>query len=453
VILLLGGLAAGLLSLDPNRVANLPTQTPWIMTATLPPVTPTNTPAETTEEPTQGILLEIQAPTASPTIPATLQTLQPTNAPTSATPTGGAALTGQSTGASSRLMDIASELVLIPGGTFQMGTTIAEVTAAVEECLEGYGGEPGACLLEYGEDSYPQHPVTVSPFYLELMEVSYEQFLVFMNEMGAGSHRNGCNGQPCMETRTDSETSNVTFDSANYTVPSVINNFPVTNVTWYGAQAYCEALGRRLPTEAEWERAARGDSGFIYPWGNDWDATRASTSRPAEGENNKVPVDAFPTGATAQGILNMAGNVEEWVSDWYDSRFYSRPEASLTDPTGPAAGSERVVRGGSWDTTPFFARAVHRRSAEPLNPSASLGFRCAADVDAVQNSGGTLPLGSGDAGGGSDLLIPTGTADAATLGTIPGSDEEFTEGNSQPTLPPQPTRVQPTTAAPLDPGA
>ncbi len=444
VILVLGALATGLASVDPNRVANAATQTPFIITATPEPVTPTLTPTLGPPAPTQGIQLEVQAPTASPTIPATLQTLQPTLAPTTATAGGNPpALSGdgQVAGNSRFTRTIAgrSDVVEIPGGTFQMGTTISEVTAAVQECLGGYGGDAGTCQLSYGEDSFPQHPVTVGTISLETTEVTYQQYLTFLNEMGAGSHRNGCNGQPCMETSNDSETSNVAFDSANYSVPSVIADFPVTNVTWYGAQAYCEAIGRRLPTEAEWEHAARsGDQGYIYPWGNDWNGSLAATRRLADGTlGAKVSAFSLPTGATLQGLLNMAGNVAEWVSDWYDPRYYANPTASQPDPTGPTAGTDKVNRGGSWDTMPFFARTVHRRNQPPLDPTADIGFRCAEVAGATVP--GTNPIGAEAAQTGeTDLALPTNTPNPATLGT---NEEQV---DSAPTVPPAPTSVQPT---------
>lgn len=443
VILVLGSLAAGLMSLDPNRVANAPTQTPFIITATPAPVTPTLTPTIGPPTATQGIVLEVQAPTASPTIPATLQTVAPTLAPTMQT-TLGTAGTGGNGGAQlgsntrfARTMNGRSEVTEIPAGSYQMGTTIAELTAAVQECVGGYGGDAGACQLSYGEDSFPQHPVTVSGFRIETTEVTYAQYLTFLNEMGPGSHRNGCNGMPCMETRNDSETSNVSFDSANYSVPSVISDFPVTNVTWYGAQAYCEAIGRRLPTEAEWERAARGDQGFIYPWGNSWDGSRATTRRLADGTlGQAVSVFSFPLGSSPYGVLNMAGNVAEWVYDWYDPRYYANPTASQPDPTGPLAGTEKVNRGGSWDTMPFFARTVHRRNQDPLDPTADVGFRCAEDLDAATS---TAPIGAeSPVTGGSDLALPINTPDPALLGA---NEEQI---DSAPTVPPAPTRVQPT---------
>lgn len=455
-ILVLAALAAGFINLDGQAVADLPTQTPFIITATPEPVTPTLTPTEAPPTPTTDILLDIQAPTASPTIEPTLLTLQPTMTPTSEATTPNP-LQPQTTGGqqgavvNERLLALASDLVAIPGGTFTMGTTIAEVAAAVEECARGYGGEPGRCELSFGEDAQPQHQVSVSPFLIERTEVSYEQFLAFMNSvelgMGPGSHRNGCFGQPCMQTRNESETSNVSFDSANYSVLPVINNFPVTNVTWYGAQAYCQAIGRRLPTEAEWELAARGVEGRLYPWGNTWIPENAATSRsPLGAERQKGPVDSFPTGATPEGVLNLAGNVEEWVADWYDPRFYGRPEASLPDPTGPATGTEKVVRGGSWDLVPFFARAVHRRSLAPNNPTAAAGFRCAADAGTTSTITGGVPAAAGNSPIGADVTV--GTPDPALLGIIPGvSDDEEALANSAPTLPPRPTQ-QPT----LSPG-
>jgi formylglycine-generating enzyme required for sulfatase activity len=433
VALVLVGLATGLLSLDPNSVANLPTSTPFIITATPAPVTPTiqSTEAPETAEPTQGV--QIEAPTATPTIDATFLTLQ---APPAATQAGentdeASPLTASNSGdLFAQLVSGASEVVPLEGGSFTMGTNPSEVNAAYQECVNGYGGEPGTCLVSDGDDSYPEHSVTVSPFSMEQTEVSYRQFIDFMNAMGPGSHRNGCGGQPCMQTRNESETSNIQFDSTSYSVLLAINEFPMANVTWYGAKAYCEAIGRRLPTEAEWEFAARDGDGRIYPWGNIWDSTLASTKRPADGGTPAAAtVLSFAGGATRSGILNLAGNVAEWVSDWYDPRFYGRPEATLEDPTGPVSGTEKVIRGGSWDTVPFYARTVHRRSTEPNLPNASIGFRCVEDANsqaAQQNS----PLSANTQSSNTDLAAPT----TAALG---GNEE--TTANSQPTLAPPPT--------------
>src|SRR5262249_49919542 len=190
-----------------------------------------------------------------------------------------------------------SDLLPVKGsGNFLMGTTPSEVAQAVNDCTNRDGAN---CTAAMDQDAAPQHQVAISPFQMERTEVSYQQYLAFLNSgpgMGPGSHRNGCFGQPCLLTSNESDTSNVTFDSANYTVNDVINNFPVANVTWYGAKAYCEAIGRRLPTEAEWERAARGDDPNgderIYPWGNNWDTSLAKTNRPKDSPAGAVAVDS-----------------------------------------------------------------------------------------------------------------------------------------------------------------
>lgn len=434
VVLVLAGLVTRILTLDPNAVADLPTQTPFVITATAAPVTPTDISTEAPPSATQGIQIEVQAPTASPTIETTFLTLQATTRPTEAASIGETTQELNSAGASggdlfAQLSSLSSEVVPVDGGTFTMGTNPTEVNAAVQECEQGYGGDPGNCNVADADDSYPEHSVTVSAFNMEVTEVTYGQYLAFINALGPGSHRNGCNNQPCMLTRNDSETSNVQFDGANYSVLDAINDYPVTGVTWYGAQAYCEAVGRRLPTEAEWERAARGTDGRIYPWSGGWDATLASTRRPASGEPSPAPVTSFPAGASPYGILNMAGNVAEWTGDWYDPRFYGRPEATIADPTGPVSGTQKVVRGGSWDALPFYARSVHRQIFDPSQPPpAWIGFRCVEDANSQAQSGN--PLGASDqTTNDSDLPLPTTT-------TLGGNEE--TTANSQPTLPPSP---------------
>lgn len=450
-VVVLGGLAAGVLSVGEGGVAFGPTNTPIIITATPEPVTPTEMPTEVIVTPTEEIIEQsvIEAPTATPTIdptqltPIATATPEPTMTPTtaSAQQVAAQAAAGEIPPA---LASIASELVAIDGGEFQMGTTPAEAAQAVRDCTERDGG---ACTPAMAEDSSPQHPVTVSPFRIEETEVSYEQYIQFLNYLGPNSHLRGCDGQPCLATRSESDTSNVTFDSANYDVPDVINNLPVVEVTWYGAKAYCEALGRRLPTEAEWERAARGDDGRIYPWGGGWDATLAWTNRSAPDngdEGGPVPVDSFPLGRSPYGAFNMAGNVAEWVSDWYDARYYFQPEASQLDPIGPPLGEEKVVRGGSWDAVPFFARTVHRQSRRPADPTPWIGFRCAADIEAPGAAGNT-GLTNTQPIGASPLISPT--PDPASLGQGTFGDEGDL-GNSSPTLPPAPTQLpvqQPTT--------
>ncbi len=329
-----------------------------------------------------------------------------------------------------------SDLINIPGGQFQMGTTITEAAEAVRECTDVWGG---LCQLSYSEDSAPPRPVTISPFQIERTEVTYEQYIAFLNLMGPRSHLTGCEGNPCVATRNESDASNISFNSQTYDVNDVINNLPVVNVTWYGANAYCDALGRRLPTEAEWEFAARGTDGRIYPWGGagPFDTSLAKTNRPVTDnplEIGAVPVGSYATGASPYGVLDMAGNVAEWVNDWYSATYYSQPDASGADPQGPLGGTERVVRGGSWDAVPFFARSVHRQSAVPNGSEPWLGFRCATDEESGLN-------GSQGATGNTGGQIPAQPVTPDTGGVVLPGDTIQNDGaaegaGSQPTLDP-----------------
>jgi formylglycine-generating enzyme required for sulfatase activity len=429
----LAAVAVGLVSLDIEGLPGRPTSTPLVMiiTATSLPATPTPEVTDTPEPTETPIQIEqITAPTPTP-LPPTPDPALATEDEASATPTtfipaGDVSgpdiqLAGAGGGSSipDPLVGLLTPLVSVPGGTFTMGTTPGEVLAAVTACVD----EGGNCNIAYGEDSAPQHQVTLDAFQIEATEVTYEQYLAFLNWMGPRSHLNGCDGFPCLATLNETDVSNVTFDSANYRVPPAINNFPVANVTWYGARAYCEAIGRRLPTEAEWERAARGSDGRIYPWGNEANLTLANTSSrtdlPLE-QRGAEAVGSYPAGATPTGIFDMAGNVAEWVSDWYSPTYYSQPEASGLNPQGPPVGTQKVLRGGSWDARIFFARTIHRQSLEPDQSRIWAGFRCAADADL------TAPGASG--------INPEAPGDGVPV-VPPAAD---TPAGSQPTLPPPP---------------
>ena len=314
--------------------------------------------------------------------------------------------------------------VAVPGGTFAMGTVPGEVVQAIEECRTRDGG---TCEAAYAEDSYPAHPVAVDAFLMEVTEVTFEQYVAFLNVQGPGFHLNGCAGFPCIQTKNESADAVITFDSANYSIGGALAQHPVYGATWYGAREYCETIGRRLPTEAEWERAARGDDGRIYPWGNVWDNALAKTNRPLDTPPGSYPVAFSPLGATPTGIYDLAGNVAEWVSDWYGAKYYETQAAqgAADNPTGPVAGLEKVLRGGSWNSVPFFSRTVHRQSWDPASSQRWIGFRCAADVapEAAVSSGGLNP---------------------ATLGVnVPAAPPEDTAiPNAQPTQPPPPEANQ-----------
>ncbi len=220
-------------------------------------------------------------------------------------------------------------MALVPAGEFTMGSNLAD-------------------------DEKPGHHVYLNAFYMDKYEVTVGQYAKFLEVTD-------------MEEPPDWYIMNQPQHQKR----------PVVNVDWEDAVMYCKWAGKRLPTEAEWEKAARGTDGRIYPWGNEA-PTRLHANYGRKEWNNHlslVPVGSFEEGRSPYGIYDMAGNAWEWVSDWYDFDYYKN--SPRRNPIGPATGDSKVVRGGSWLYISEFLRSAHRFSAQPTNKHFGYGFRCA----------------------------------------------------------------------------
>lgn len=329
------------------------------------------------------------------------------------------------------LADILTTMVTIPAGTFSMGTSPQDVLTGVDQCISRDGGR---CDVSMGTDAAPQFQVQLNAYQMEITEVTFSQYVAFLNYLRSQgqSHLTGCNGFPCIQTQNENPTQGViTFDSQNYNAATPAN-YPVYGVTWYGAAAYCAAVGRRLSTEAEWEYAARGTDRRLYPWGNEWSTDLAKTSRPVDAAPGPVAIGSYPRGVSPFGLQDMAGNLSEWVADWYDPTWYNS-QANLpqpiTDPRGPTLAAEKVLRGGSWDAVPFFAQTMIRLSFQPapdnINEeySRSVGFRCAANAVASPTTGGTTSGAVNPATLGTNTLPGAGSFGAPTLAATITSPE------------------------------
>jgi formylglycine-generating enzyme required for sulfatase activity len=269
-----------------------------------------------------------------------------------------------------------AEMVLISAGEFWMGNTSDGLEPVRGFCKRV--PQANVCKDErYERDELPRHRVALDAFYLDRFEVTNAQFAGFVRATG---HRTFAEIQRGASVWR--------WENGSWKRPSVANAYwrspsgsggilaepthPVVQVSWNDAALYCKWAGKRLPTEAEWEKAARGPDERRYPWGDVWDSNKANGEAKL---NRTTPVGSYPRGVSPYGAHDMAGNVWEWVADWYAEDYYKiRP---TNNPHGPEAGEFRVVRGGSWLEHPAVLATTFRHPMPPSYSVNVVGFRCA----------------------------------------------------------------------------
>ena len=223
---------------------------------------------------------------------------------------------------------------------------------------------------KYYVEEKPIHPVYVDSFWLYQMEVTNQQYAHFLNE--SGNQKAG----DVSWLFVDNEIERVHIIDDEWQADDGYADHPVVAVTWYGADAYCSWAGGRLPTEAEWERGARGSKKSTYPWG---EGIHCGLANYHNCINDTSPVGSYPEGASLYGAFDMCGNVWEWVSDWYAEDYYW--ESPYENPPGPSGGEFRVLRGGSWGYGGAYPRTTTRYYARPAGATSTIGFRCVVPDD------------------------------------------------------------------------
>lgn len=264
-----------------------------------------------------------------------------------------------------------------PAAIFQIDTVVAryqpepqqhqEIEPLLTEMIVIRGGIFLRGSSNGGRDEMPRHSVNLSSFAIDTHPVTNEQFVRFLDAMGGEKDHNNNDIIRLRESR-------VKRSGGKLNIESGYARHPVVGVTWYGAMAYAKWVGKRLPTEAEWEVASTGClEDCIYPTGKNIERTQANFF-----SSDTTSVMSYPS--NGYGLYDMAGNVYEWCQDWYDYHYYDLSVQEPDNPKGPQQGVYRILRGGCWKSLKEDLRCSHRHRNNPGTMNGTYGFRCAADV-------------------------------------------------------------------------
>ena len=243
-------------------------------------------------------------------------------------------------------LSIPEGMILIPKGYFIMGAN------------------------GHGDDEAPEKKVYLDAYFIDKYEVTAAQFATFLNDVKISKklYKDNKFGMLVLEK--------------DFRPRKGLESYPINNVTWFGAAAFCKWKNKRLPTEAEWEKAARGTEGNFFPWGNDPITPQKARYRQRWTEEIAhrvmVPVNSMPEGKSSFELFHMLGNVKEWVDDWYDREYYKEENHNI-NPKGQIGGEFKVLKGGSWRDLRSFIYASFRNNSQPNTALDDYGFRCAQD--------------------------------------------------------------------------
>ena len=280
----------------------------------------------------------VAAPSSSPSV-----TVSPTTSATAPTPSSDTASPDQAAG-KERTDEHGVAQVWVPAGTFLMGTD--------ETDLPGELAAPDWARFELASER-PQHEVALSSgYWIDKTEVTNAAFQAFVDAGGYQDRALWSDAGWTWLAGRDATALPAACVDAEPDQPRVC-------ITWYESEAYAAWCGGALPTEAQWEYAARGPSSRIFPWGDEWDASKANVVD----SDGLTKVGAYPDGASWVSAVDMAGNAMEWVADWYSAAYYKQEVRD--DPTGPDKGPKKVEKGGWWGAVPYVARAAYRHFEDP----------------------------------------------------------------------------------------